>query len=372
MTSCETTILAETSGSGHSGERSARTALPRFVPARAVLALLAALTFGCRRGGPAPEVWAEVDGQPIYREQVERAFRARMATMAEAGNPAQATSLKLNILNELISNQILLDHARHAHITVSESEVNQRIAQLQSPYSPEEFQKKLAEQGLTLPALREQVRDGLTINKLLNKEINSRVETSDAEIRTYYENNKANFSLPEKQYHLADLVVTPTRDPSVRNLKKDDATTDAAAQRKIQALYARLRTGEDFATVAQDYSEDPRTAANGGDLGFVPASAFDGEPDLKRTLEALKPGELSGIIRTPSGYHILKLLSVEAAGQRDLNDPQVEAAIRRTLMSEKEQLLKAAYIEALRDRAQIRNYLAEAIVSAGGTPSEMK
>jgi len=326
---------------------------------------------GCSRRNAGREVWAEVGGHPIYRDQVEQQFRTRMASMSEAGNPAQALSLKLNILNELISNQILLAHAGRSQIAVSEAEVDNRLAQLESPYTHEEFQKKLAEQGMDMDALREQTRQGLTINKLIGKEISSRILVSEDEIRTYYEHNRANFNVPETEYHLAQVETTPVRDAEVRNLRKDNATTEVAAQRKIQALYARLRAGDDFASVAQEYSEDARTAAGGGDMGFVPASAFDSDPALKKVIATLKVGQISGVVRTKEGFHIIKLLGVEAPGQRDLSDPQVESAIRRTLASEKEQLLKAAYIENLRDRTKVVNSLAEKIAGAGGNLNDL-
>jgi peptidyl-prolyl cis-trans isomerase SurA len=154
----------------------------------------------------------------------------------------------------------------------------------------------------------------------------------------------------------------------VRNLKNDDAKTPAAAERKIRALDARLRAGEDFATLAQEYSEDPRTAVGGGDMGFVPASALNGVPQLKQAVSALKVNQISGIISSRDGYHIVKLLGREERGQRLLSDPRVQNAIRQTLRNEKEQLLKAAYIEDLRNRAKVTNYFAEQIVEEQGNP----
>jgi peptidyl-prolyl cis-trans isomerase SurA len=158
----------------------------------------------------------------------------------------------------------------------------------------------------------------------------------------------------------------------VRNTKTDDATNSQAAERKVQALYARVRSGEDFATVAQAYSEDARTAAGGGDMGFVPASALASNPQLRQTVSSLRVGEVSGILRSADGYHIVKLLGREEAGQRELSDPQVRSAIRQTLTNEREQLLKAAYIEDLRNRAKVINHLAEKVVTASANPAQAK
>jgi peptidyl-prolyl cis-trans isomerase SurA len=242
------------------------------------------------------------------------------------------------------------------------------VAQLRSPYSDEEFQKKLSAQEMELSDLREEVKKSLIIQKLINKEIESRISVSDAEIKAYFDRNKASYNVPETQYHIAQIEVTPARDEQVRNLKNDDASSPVAAQRKIQALYARLRSGEDFSAVAQEYSEDPRTAPGGGDMGFIPVSALEASPELKKAVSLLEPGQISGILPGSAGYHIIKLLGIEKPGQHDLSDPQVESSIRRALMNEKEQLLKAAYIEDLRSRAKVENFLAEKVVSAGGVP----
>ena len=154
---------------------------------------------------PAQEVWAEVDGQPIYREQVERLYRGRASQGTDAATPEEAASFKLNVLNELINNQILVMHASHSRITASEAEIDAKVGELKSPYSPEEFQKKLQEQGLDNDALRKQIRENLILTKLINKDIISHINVTDAEIAAYYEKNKANFNVTETTYHIAQI-----------------------------------------------------------------------------------------------------------------------------------------------------------------------
>jgi peptidyl-prolyl cis-trans isomerase SurA len=314
------------------------------------------------------QVWAEVDGKRIFRDEVERYYRSRLTSASsETAKDEQALSLKLNILNELINNQILLAHASRAGVDISEAEVDKRLVDLRTPYSDEEFQKKLKDQGMGLNDLRQQVRDSVLVEKLINKEITSRVSVSDSELAEYYERNKASFNVPETQYHLAQILVTPARDPQLRNLADDDAKTPAAAERKIKALSTRLRQGEDFEKLAQAYSEDPNTVSGGGDMGFIPASALASQSKILMALQSLKVGQVSGIIRDTEGYHIVKILGREDAGQRPLSDPRVQNSIRQTLMNTKEQLLKTAYIEGLRDKARVSNYLAGEIVKAGGS-----
>jgi peptidyl-prolyl cis-trans isomerase SurA len=337
-----------------------------------VLAGFAALTSCQRKNASNRELVAKVDGQPVFLDQVERVYRSRQGAGSDTNSPEEALSFKLNVLDELINNQILVDHASHAGLTVSEAEVDNKVAELQSPYSAEEFRKRLRDQGLEMEDLRKEVRRNIIITKLINKEIISNIKVSDADIAAYYERNKANFNVPETAYHLAQIEVTPVADAEVRNLKNDDAKTPAAAERKIQALYARLRAGDDFATVAQEYSEDPRTASGGGDMGFIPASALDSTPQLKQAVTSLQVNQFTGIIRTSSGYHIIKLLGKEPAARHTLSELRVQNAIRQTLRNEREQLLKAAYIETLRNRAKVENYLAEQIVKGQLTPSSAK
>jgi peptidyl-prolyl cis-trans isomerase SurA len=336
----------------------------------AALAVLAgaALFPACanRKVAPGQEVWAEVDGQPIYKEQVERLYRGRTAQGNDAATAEEAANFKLNVLNELINNQILVLHASHSRITASEAEIDAKVGELKSPYSPEEFQKKLQEQGLDSDGLRKQIRESLILTKLINKDIISHIEVTDAEIAAYYEKNKANFNVTETTYHIAQIQVTPRPDAEVRNLKNDDAKTPAAAEHKIQALFEGLEHGQDFATVAQEYSEDPSTAAGGGDMGFIPASGLNAS--LKQVVNSLKIGQVSPIIHSTIGFHIFKLLGEEEAGQHTLADLRVQSAIRQTLRNEKEQLLKAAYIEMLRNRSKVVNHFAEEVVKASGLP----
>ncbi|MBI1750637.1 MAG: peptidyl-prolyl cis-trans isomerase, partial [Acidobacteria bacterium] len=170
----------------------------------------------------------------------------------------------------------------------------------------------------------------------------------------------------EPQYRVSQIVITPRKD-QVRNRKNDDATTDAEARRKASALYAQIQEGADFATVAMDYSEDPSTSANGGDLGYIPESALNQtDPALKKTLTSMKPGEVSPVVALRDGYRILKLIARESPGQRELADPKVQQSIRDALRNRKEQLLRSAYLSVARDEASVRNFLAQQVLESAG------
>jgi peptidyl-prolyl cis-trans isomerase SurA len=116
-----------------------------------------------------------------------------------------------------------------------------------------------------------------------------------------------------------------------------------------------------------DYSEDPASAGSGGDLGFVPESSLSqSDPALKKAVMSLKPGQISGVIALRDSYRILKLVSREAPGQRDMNDPAVQQSIRDNLRNRKEQLLRAAYIATARNNAKVTSYLAQQVVESAG------
>jgi peptidyl-prolyl cis-trans isomerase SurA len=162
--------------------------------------------------------------------------------------------------------------------------------------------------------------------------------------------------------------------PQVRNLKNDKAQNEADARKKIQMILNRLDSGEDFATVAMNYSEDPESAGNGGDLGLTPLSALQSTDSATRdAVNKLKPGQYSAVITVMDpnskrlvGFRIVKLIAKEPAGQREINDPRVQQFIRDQLRDRREQLLKAAYFDVMRDQAKVENYFAEQILKNTG------
>jgi peptidyl-prolyl cis-trans isomerase SurA len=186
-------------------------------------------------------------------------------------------------------------------------------------------------------------------------------------VMDFYNANHNQFSVAEPQYRISQIVITPRKELQVRNRKNDDATNEAEAQRKAKMLSDKLNSGADFAQLAMDYSEDVNTAGNGGDLGYIPESALNqSDPMLKKTVIALKPGQVSPPIQLKDSIRILKLVAREAAGQRGVNDPQVQQTIRDTLRNRKEQLLRSAYLATARDEAKVTNYLAQQVVETAG------
>lgn len=338
-----------------------------------VFVVFAVLT-ACNRPAPA-NVAATVNGHAITYAELEKQYQSQFATPTadpsleripakpgESPSDDQSQIQKLEVLRTLIDGEIMLQRAERQGLMATDADVEAKFTELKAPYTQEEFQKQLNARKMTAEDLRTQLRRDLSVAKLFNKEITSQITISDKDITDFYAANKASFNLAEPQIHLAQLLVTPNSDPNVRNLKNDKAQNDEQARKKIENLYARLRQGEDFAQLAQNYSEDPNSSQNGGDLGFIAESALEkANVDLRKAVMALRPGEVTPVQKTGEGYRILKLITREPAGQRDLTDPKVQQTIRETLINRKDQLLKAAYYEVARNEAKVVNYFAERI-----------
>lgn len=334
--------------------------------------LLVSLAIGCssKNGG---DVMATVDGRKIFRDDVDKYFNSQIASAQQAPTGEQATTLRLNILHQMIDDEILMRRAEKLGLLATDDEVDHKFNEYKAPFSQEEFDKRLTDKKITVADFKRDIRRSITVDKVLNKEIGSKINVTDQDVTDYYNAHKAEFNLIETEYHLAQILVTSQPNPQAHN-QNDKAQNDAEAHKKIQMISNRLDSGDDFATLAMKYSEDPETSGNGGDLGTVPESSLRNTDPLTRdAVLKLKPGQYSSIIsvmnpatRQMLGYRIVKLVAKEPAGQRELSDPRVQQAIRSQLHDRREQLLKAAYFEVIRDSAKVDNYYAKHVLDTNG------
>ncbi len=337
--------------------------MPRPAPLTLVAFSLLALN-GCRHAVP-DNVAAAVNGRVITYADLDKQFQAQFMSSNERPSDDQMSIQKLEVLRTLVDNEIMLQRAERLGLMATDADVESKFAELKAPYTQEEFQKQLAARKMSVDDMKAQLKRDLSITKLFNKEITSHISISDKDVTDFYNANKSSFNFPEPQVHLAQILVTPAPDPNVRNLKNDKAQNDDQARKKIEMLAARMHQSEDFAMLAQNYSEDSSSASNGGDLGFVPESALEkANPDIRRVIQTAAPGQITPVVKTPEGYRIFKVYSKEPAGQRELTDPRVQQNIRETLLNRKDQLLRAAYYEVARDEAKVVNYLAQSIAQA--------
>jgi peptidyl-prolyl cis-trans isomerase SurA len=328
----------------------------------AILLLCVSLAGIACRSAASPDVAATVNGRPIYYSDVDKAYRSQFPGRVEGESADQVQLRRLEILRSLIDNELMLQRAEKEGLVATDADVDARLNELKAPYTKEEFEKQLKEWGLTLDELKARIRRDESVKKLFNKDITSKINISDADVANFYKANRGIFNFPEPNIHMAQILVTAQPDPNVHNLKNDKAKNDDEAKRKVQAIEARLRQGEDFGMMAQNYSEDPNTTPNGGDLGFLPESSLDKtSPELRKMVLSLMPGQMSGVIHTPEGYRILKMITKEPAGQRDLSDPRVQQNIRETLLGRKDQLLKTAYYETARNEAKVVNNMSKSV-----------
>jgi peptidyl-prolyl cis-trans isomerase SurA len=314
---------------------------------------------------------ATVNGKDILRSEVEKYYKANLGDNSLKPSPEQADIVRLNILRGMIEDEILWQRAAKLTLAASDEDVNAKLTEMKAPYTQEEFDKKLQAQSLTLDDLKRELRRSLTKTKLLNKEIESKINITDAEISAYYAAHKSEFNLIEPRYGLAQIMVTSGPARQTGNLQNNKASGDADAKKKIQALHVKLDGGEDFSALAMNFSENPNTAANGGDMGFVTESQLRSDPEIYNAIAKIKPGQITDILpvydsagpsRHAVGYVIYKLISREPAGQREVNDPRVQQVIRQGLRENHAQLLRNAYFEMLHNEAKVHNFFADEII----------
>lgn len=320
---------------------------------------------------------ATVNGKDISRTDLDKAYNNYKATQGEAPqtpSPEQSNIVRLNLLRQMIDEEILDQRASKLNLAASDEDVNAKLTELRAPYTQEEFDKKLKQQSMTLDDLKQQIRRQLTSTKLINKEIESKINITDADITSYYNAHKSEYNVIEPNYHLAWIVVTTgqQQQPGVQNVR---AITDVDARKKIQTVRNGLTTGQDFGALAVNFSEDPNTNSNAGDMGFIAESQLQQrDPAAFAAITKLRPGQVTDVLpvyggagpaQHAIGYAIYKLITREPAGQRELNNPSVQQSIRQGLRESHAQLLRQAYVEMLRDDSKVRNYFAEQVLKQG-------
>jgi len=318
---------------------------------------------------------ATVNGKEILRADLEKKYSAYKASQGDSPqdpSPEQADIFRLAILRQMIDDEILQQRAAKFNLAASDEDVNARLTEMKALVTQDEFDRQLKLRNQTLDDFKRDIRRELTKNKLQNKEIESKINITDAEIASYYNGHKAEFNFIEPRFNIARIVVSSIPSSQTTNLQNNKASSDADAKKKIQALRNKLESGEDFGSLAMNYSEDKDSASNGGDMGFVLESQLRSAPEVYNAIGKLKPGQFTEVLpmvdpasHRTIGYSIYKLISREPAGQRELSDPRVQQAIHQLLHEGHKQLLQNAYFEMLHDDAKVHNYLADQILKEG-------
>ena len=334
--------------------------------------LLAAFSASCSHKPSGNDVAASVDGQKIYRADLEKYFERQTAGSNQPLSDEEATSMRLSILRELIENEILMHRAEKLGLLATDEEVDRKLSEIKSPYTEEVFQQRLQERKTSVDDFKRDIRRALTADKVLHKEVTSKINITQDDIAAYYAQHRSEFNLIEARYHLAHIMVTTSPTPQgqesgnkARNeaeaRKKDPGRTDRPRSRR------RLRLPRHDLLGRQFHGGQRRRHRH---RSRVRAQA-NRSPHPRSVLK-LKPGQYTQIIPLENPNHqigafqIVKLIAMEPAGQRQISDPRVEQEIRAALQDRREQLLKAAYYEVMRNQAKVENFYAQQVLESNG------
>ncbi len=332
--------------------------------------LLALCSAACERtttstppssSSPAPAgVAARVNGQDIPRSGVEKYYQARVFDLEQKPTSDAVDILKLELLKELITGELMSQKADSLNLQPTEAEIEAEAQILKGNIPDEQFRASLQERGLTEEDLRRDLRQNLVTQKVVDHQLGAKSEIGEPAIQRFYEESKQNFLIQERQYRVGLIAVAENPPPGAAN----PASQGMAGSEKIRTAASRLQAGEDFGQVARQFSDDPQTAQLGGDLGYQPAAGLDrlgAAP--KAALLRLQVGEVTPVLTVPGGFLLLKLLGIREPGQLTLEDPEVRLAVQQELQARRNQLLRVAFIEQLHNEARIENFLAREVLT---------
>ena len=224
----------------------------RLLAALTVLALVG-VTAGC--GKPkavsvSADTWATVDGRSIMRDDVDKAFRRTQ--VGAVLSPEETLTLKLSLLNEMILQDILIAKAQALKIVLTDSELDAAYAEAKKNVTDAAFEAEMKKRNLSTADMRDGVRRELLAKKLLDQEVVAKVAVTDQEINEFFNANRAQFTVAEESYRLAQIVITPERAAQQTNRTGNDATTPEEAAFKVRMIMERLKGGASFAEVAME------------------------------------------------------------------------------------------------------------------------
>lgn len=241
------------------------------------------------------------------------------------------------IVEQLIEDKLIVSEAKKQNIEIDEKEVDAKLKQVEKQFgSKNAFTKALMEQHLSLKDLKTRYREQMMSRRMIDKKVGSGIFITPIEVHDYYESHRADFAQPA-EIKLRNILI-----------RLKDGSDDAAAQELAQDIANKLKEGEDFAILAQSYSEGPG-AAEGGSMGTVKKG--DLMPELEKVVFSMKTGDISDVIKTPLGYHIFKV--DEARVERTLTEAEAYKEIEELLFRDKISSRIKGWVSTLRKNAYI-------------------
>jgi peptidyl-prolyl cis-trans isomerase C len=282
-----------------------------------------------------PDVLAKVNGEPVNKSDFDRLVKSM-----ELGNGPIPTERRDEVLrgalDQLVTYTVMKQEASSRKIPVTDAEVEGRIKEMQGQFPSEaEFQKALAARSMTPEQFRADTKVDMMIGKMLETEVAGTDVANDAEAKDFYAKNPDKFMQGESVR--ASHILIMANEKSTEAEKK-------AARTKIEGVLKRAKAGEDFAALAKEHSQDG-SAQQGGDLNFFRRGQM--VPPFEQAAFSLKPGEISDVVETQFGYHIIKVTERKDAAAVPFE--QVSARIVQFLKQQRAN----AFIEATKKKARI-------------------
>jgi len=288
-----------------------------------------------------PAVVARVNGQAVTKEEFEKMIKT--IEFSNGGRPIppdRRDDILRSLLDQLVVYTLLNQEAKTRGLTATDADVDAKLADVRRQLpTQEEFEKALQARGMTIESFKKDAKLDISANKVIDAELANVPGPSDAEAKDFYTKNPDQFKQPELA-HASHILI-----PAAENA---DAAVKAKAKATAEAVLKKAKAGEDFAKLAREYSKDG-SANNGGDLGEFPRGQM--VPAFEEAAFALKPGQLSGIVTTPFGYHIIKLIEIKPA--RVASFDETAPKIKEFLERQKKQEKQNAFIEALKKKSKI-------------------
>lgn len=292
-----------------------------------------------------PELAAEVNGVPVYKADVEKRMdlllRQIAAQASEMPSEADLKEINSRILNDLIEYKMLLNESEKQGITVSDAEVDAELSQIKTNFLDETgFATALNQAGVTEAEFSQTIKDTLGIQKLLEIQMADKIKVSDNEIKAFYDSNPNLFEQEERVHarHILKMV-----EPNASAIDRDKK------KKELEEVLRALKNGSDFSDLAMKYSDDP-SKIMGGDLGYFTRGRM--VKPFEDAAFALKTGEISGIVETQFGYHIIKLEDRQSA--RTIPYEEIKSAISENISMQKRQEAADQYINGLYKKSQIK------------------
>ena len=291
-----------------------------------------------------PDVIADCNGDKIPKAEFENAVRAVEQRAGGSVPPEKRDEIYRGVLNDLVAYRLLKQEVVSRQMTVSEGDIDARIAAFKQQVGGEaNFRTALQAQQMTEAKLREDARTDLLVNKLLEEEVNQKILVKPSDIATFYEKNPDRFQQTETVRAAHILVAVP---------QGADEKVRAAARARAEAALKAAKAGQDFARLARQYSNDS-SAQRGGDLGFIPKGQM--VPAFEAAAFALQTGQISELVETQFGYHVIKALEKRPARLV----PFVEAAaqIEQFLEQQQRQEKGKALVDQLKAKGKVQIFI---------------